>query len=247
MNELSVIILTQNEEENIKRAIESVKEISTDIVIVDSGSTDRTSAIAKKLGARVFSHKLESFAAQRNFANSKTRNKWVLSMDADEEIPDDLREEVKSTLNNPLSDAYLIPRRNIIFGKEIKHTRWSPDAHIWLYNKDQGMWEGDVHEEFVTRGRVGAVKHGKLHHSHKSVTDFLKMVNHYTNIEADIIIKSGRKSSIIHMLYYAVKSFIGRFFVKRGYLDGKHGFVLSVLMGFYRFSTWAKVWERQNI
>lgn len=246
MHKLSVVILTKNEEENIARAIQSVKPISQDIVIIDSGSTDRTLQIAEKAGARIFHNPLVSFASQRNISNAKAQHDWVLSMDADEEIPPDLQKEILLILQGPEFDAYLIPRRNIIFGREIKHTRWSPDRHVWLYDKTKGSWTGPVHEEFKTRGIVGILKHGKIHHSHKTVQEFLEMMNRYTEIEAAELVRVGRSFSMFSLIYYPVRSFIGRFFYKKGFLDGYHGFVLSMLRAFYHFTTWAKVWERTH-
>lgn len=246
MNKLSVIILTKNEERMIAQAIKSIKNLSDDIVIVDSGSEDTTVTIAKKLGAHVFERNLDSFAKQRNFANTKTQNNWVLSMDADEEIPQALVEEIKSVLEKPEYEAYLIPRRNIIFGKEIKYTRWSPDAHVWLYNKESGSWEGDVHEEWVPKTSTGFLDNGKIHHSHENVFAFVEMLNRYTDIEAERLYKHGLRPGFLLMLFWCIRSFVGRFILKRGFLDGMHGFVLSILMSFYRFVTWAKVWERSQ-
>ncbi len=241
---VSIIILTYNEEKNIQRAIDSVKKISDDIVIVDSGSIDKTLAIARQSGCRIISHALDDFASQRNRATKHTKYQWVLSMDADEEIPKDLQNEIVTRLKEPIEDAFLIPRRNIIFGKEIKHTRWSPDAHVWLYNKEKGKWVGTIHEEYVTTGSVGILMHGKLHYSHKSVREFIEMLNQYTDEEASRLYKAGNKGGLIPMFFYSARSFIGRFIIKKGFLDGYHGLVLSLLMAFYRFVTWAKVWEK---
>lgn len=246
MSNLSVIILTLNEEETIARAINSVKDISDDIVVLDSGSRDGTVKIAKQLGAHVYEHTFKNFAEQRNYANHKAKHDWVLSMDSDEEIPKSLQSEITAVLVNPINHAYLIPRRNIIFGKEIKHTRWSPDAHVWLYDKKKGKWEGTIHEEFRSTGSIGKLQHGKIHHSHRSVKDFLHMLNNYTDMEADLLVSAGAHSGIVQMIYYPVRSFIGRFIYKQGYLDGYHGFVLSILMSLYRFTTWAKVWEKEH-
>lgn len=246
MTKISIIIVTLNEERTINRAIASVKQLSDDIVVVDSGSTDNTVEIAKKLGAHTVFHVFENFADQRSFANSCTKHEWVLSMDADEEIPRELLEELQKTVQITTDSAYLIPRRNIIFGKEIKHTRWSPDAHVWLYDKTKGSWVGSVHEEWVSTESVGILKNAKLHHSHPSVSAFMDMLNRYTDIESLELYKNGTRFSMFSLLFYSTRSFVGRFLIKQGYLDGLHGFVLSSLMAFYRFTTWVKIWELQK-
>lgn len=241
-NKISVIIPTLNEENDIAGCINSAKKVSDDIVVVDSGSRDKTVVLAKKLGARVFTNQFIDFASQRNFANTKTKHNWVLSMDADERVTDNLASEIDG-LNINSYDAYLLPRLNIIFNKEIKNTRWFPDKHIWLYNKNKGSWENGLHEEFVSSGRVGSLKNHKIHHSHKSVSDFLKMTNTYSSYEAKSF--KGKYSTVSHV-WYPLRSFIGRYIYKKGYLDGMHGFVLSVLMAWYRFMVWSKIWEKQR-
>ncbi len=246
MNNLSVIILTKNEEETIGRAITSVSNISNDIVIVDSGSTDKTLKIAELLGAKFLNRRLDGFASQRNFANKNTKNNWVLSMDSDEEIPIELAMEISETIKNPSASAFLIPRRNIIFGKEIKHTRWSPDMHIWLYNKNEGTWSGDVHEEWICTSPIGVLNNAKIHHSYKTVTGFVDMINRYTEIESERLFSNGEHFSLFRMFYFSIRSFVGRFIFKLGFLDGYYGFVLSVLMSFYRLVTWIKLWEREQ-
>src|SRR3989344_1136119 len=131
INKLTSILITKNEEANIKRCLASIKDISDEIIIVDSGSTDKTLQIAKSFNAKIINKSFDNFASQRNFALSKAGNDWVLSLDADEEISQELREEISKAIETEKFDGYLIPRKNIIFGKEIKHTRWSPDKHIW--------------------------------------------------------------------------------------------------------------------
>lgn len=241
-NKISVIIPTLNEERDIVDCIVSAKKISDDIVVVDSGSNDKTVALAKQLGARVYVNRFVDFATQRNFANTKTKHDWVFSMDADERVTDSLASEINA-LRSESYDAYLIPRLNVIFNKEIKNTRWFPDKHLWLYNKKKGAWENGLHEEFVTKGSVGSLNNHKIHYSHKSISDFLKMTNNYSSIEA----KSFKgEYSVFYHVWYPLRSFFGRYFYKKGFKDGMHGFVLSVLMAWYRYMVWSKIWEKQR-
>ncbi|KKQ76346.1 MAG: Glycosyl transferase, group 2 family [Microgenomates group bacterium GW2011_GWF1_38_5] len=146
---ISVSIITLNEEKYLEKCLQSVKGIADEIVVVDSGSTDKTLDIAKKFSAKVYFRKFDNYANQKNYAVEKCTGDWILSMDGDEEIEDDLLKEVKSEILNPKSEinGYSIPRKNIIFGKFIRYTRWQPelDRHIWLWKKDLGKWMGDVH------------------------------------------------------------------------------------------------------
>lgn len=245
---LSVVIITFNEGENIRLCLHSVKDIADEIVIVDSGSTDNTIEIARKYGAKIYRREFDNYANQKNFALSKATGDWIFSIDADEEVTPDLASEIQSVTSNQSSiishSAYLIPRRNIIFGKEIKHTRWSPDKHIWLWKNGSGRWNGRIHEEVEVKGSVGELKNAKIHHSHKSVGKFISMLNKYTELEAEELIATKQKYSILKLFGAPIISFMGRYFYKKGFLDGWRGFVLSYLRAFYKFVIWAKVWEK---
>lgn len=242
---LSVTIITLNEEENIKRAIESVKFVD-EIIVVDSGSEDDTVEIAKKLGAKVFTHTFVNYADQKNFAAQKATGDWTLSLDADEEVTEELAKEIQDTLDTTEYDGFLLPRRNIILGGEIKHSRWSPDAHVWLWKKTKGKWIGKVHEELVVDGQVGNLKGAKMHYQDKSIFEFMLSLNQYTQIEAEEKFSKGVKFSLAKMMYSSLKSFLGRYFYKRGYLDGWRGFVLCTLRAFYHSLVWLKILELQK-
>ena len=243
---ISVTIITLNEEREIERCIKSVRSIADEIVVVDSGSTDRTVEFAKKLGAKVYFRKFDDYASQKNFATEKAKGDWILSIDADETVSEKLAEEIKEAIKQKAFYGYLIPRQNILLGAEIKHTRWSPDKHIWLWRKGKGRWIGQVHEEVQVEGWVGELKEGKIHYQYESVTEFLKMMNRYTDRMADEMVSQGKKFSLFMLFYAPLLSFFRRFFYKKGFLDGWRGFVLSYLMAIYRFTTWVKLWERDK-
>ena len=245
MNEkLSVVIITFNEEEDLPRCLESVKDLTAEIVVVDSGSTDKTIDIAKKFGAKVYHRDFDNYAAQKNFAAGKATGTWILSLDADETVSTGLAKEIQEVLSvDEGCDGYLIPRRNILLGAEIKHTRWAPDKHIWLWKATKGKWVGKIHEEVVVNGTVGELAHAKIHYSYKTVTEFLEMVNRYTEREAISMHERGIRFSFMNLLLEPVKSFVGRFVYKKGFLDGWRGFVLSFLRAYYKFIVWAKLWS----
>ncbi len=243
---ISAVLITLNEEKNLARCLASVVDWVSEIVIVDSGSTDETLKIAKKFGSKIYTRKFDNFADQKNFADNKATFEWILSLDADEEVTKELAREIQTSIESTDCVGFLIPRRNIIFGKEIKYTRWSPDKHIWLFKRNKGKWIGGVHEEFKVDGKVGELKNAKIHYSHPTVSDFFSMLNSYTDLEAKRKMEKGETFSLFKMFFDPMKSFLGRFIYKRGFLDGWRGFVLSYFMGIYRMVTWIKVWEKQK-
>ena len=244
---ISATLIALNEENNLPRAISSIKDLADEtILVIDPRSTDKTKEVAEKLGAKVFTREFDDFANQKNFAIGQAQGNWVLSLDCDEEIPGELASEIRKAVKLDQYNAYLIPRRNILLGREIKHTRWSPDKHIWLFKRKKGKWRGKVHEEVVVDGMVGELKNAKIHYSYESVSEFLKMMNRYTDLAADEMVEKGQKFSYFMLFLVPTLSFFRRFFYKKGFLDGWRGFVLSYLMAIYRMVTWIKVWERSR-
>lgn len=244
---LTATIIAKNEEMRLPKAINSIKDfVDETVIVVDPRTTDKTREVGQKLGAKCYLRDFDNFANQKNFAKSQARGEWILSLDADEEIPAALAGEIKKAIQSNEFDGYLIPRRNFLLRREIKHTRWNPDKHIWLFKRDKGKWVGEIHEEIELKGTVGELKNAKIHHSYKTVAEFMKMVNSYTELEAKRKVKNGERFSFFRMVFDAKKSFIGRYFLKFGFLDGWQGFALSYMMAIYRLTTWVKVWEKQK-
>ena len=245
---LSVTIITLNEEKDLARCLESVGGFADEIVVVDSGSKDKTVEIAKKFGAKVFVRKFDAYANQKNFALGKTSGDWTFSIDADEEVSPELAEEIKGAVRSDRFVAYTIPRQNIIFGKFIKHTRWDPelDRHVWLWKKGSGRWVGDVHEEVLVDGPVGALKNVKVHHQYETVSEFFDMIDRYSELEATEKTKKGTKFDLLRLFLDPFYNFCVRFFYRKGFLDGWRGFVLSYLMAVYHFNVWIKIWQKQK-
>jgi len=244
---LSATIITLNEERDLPRALQSVEKLADEVVVVDSGSSDRTVEIARKFGAKVYVRKFDNYANQKNYAAGKVRGKWILSLDADEVIPEKLAREINGAVGKKEYVAYVMSRRNIIFGREIKHSRWSPDKHIWLWQKGKGKWVGEVHEEVVVKGKVAELAEAKVHYQYEKVGEFVGMIDRYTELEAEQNVAAGEKFSWRKLGWYPVLSFCRRFFYKKGFLDGKHGLVLCYLMAIYRLVTWVKIKELGEI
>jgi glycosyltransferase involved in cell wall biosynthesis len=248
MLKISATIITLNEENYIGNCIKSLLGIASDVIVIDSGSSDDTVIIAQKLGAKVFFRKFTDYADQRNYASSKTKFNWVLSLDADEVLESELSQEISKLSNKPEFVAYSIPRKNIIFGKFIKYTRWQPelDRHIWLFNKKYAHFEGNVHEEIKTKGPVGKLKYAKVHYQYESVSDFLTMMNCYSSIEAKQKFKLGQRFSISDLIFNPFYNFLVRYFYRLGFLDGWRGLILSFLMAVYQIEVLTKIWEIQR-
>ena len=244
---ISATIITLNEEKNIRRILQSLNGVVEEIVIVDSGSQDKTIELAKEYGARIFFRKFDNFSNQKNFAVSKAEGNWILSADADEQIPQQLGEEIKKAVQSHKFVGFLMPRRNYILGREIKHSWWSPDAHIWLWKKNKGKWVGNVHEEVKVEGEVGELKNAKVNFQDKNISDFMQKNDFYATIAANDLFKKGVRFSLFHLFYDSILEFLIRFIYKFGFLDGWRGFTLSYLMAIYKISVWIKIYELQNL
>ena len=247
---LSVVIITLNEEKDLPRCLESVSGLADEIVVVDSGSTDKTVEIARSYNAKVYVRKFDNYANQKNFASNMTQGEWLLALDADEEIEPELVREIKLLFSKEKKEyiAYSFPRKNIILGKLIRYSRWQPelDRHIWLWKKGFGEWRGDVHEELVANGTVGRLKNAKIHHQYDTVKEFIVMVDRYSEIEANQRMEKGERFSYHRLFFDPLYNFFVRFIYRLGFLDGWRGFVLSYLMGIYHFIVWIKVLGMQN-
>lgn len=233
---LSVTVIAKDAAGVLPRCLGSVKDIADDIVVVvDPQTIDATAEVAKKLGARVFYHRFDNFAAQKNFAVAKARGKWILSLDADEQVSPQLAQEIRQILPTTDRAAFYIPRLNYIFGRAMRHTNWEPEAdtHIWLWRKDSGRWVGAVHEEVMVKGEVQKLKGYKIHDNYTSVEQFIAKMNDYTSREI--------------ILVNPVVDFLRRYIWHRGFLDGWHGLFLSYLMAIYHLAVWVKQWERKNL
>lgn len=207
---ISVSIIAKDKSVILPSCLESVRQVSDDVVIITNAD-----------------HQFVNFADQKNFAASKCKNNWVISLDADEELSPELISELK-TLDYKRFAAFRIPRINIIFGKEMRHTNWEPsaDTHIWLYDKTRGHWESPVHEEIVISGPVGQLRGPKIHQNYRSVEEFVDKMNNYTSRE----IKTANPFF----------DFFRRYIWHKGFLDGWHGLFLSYLMAVYHTVTWVK-------
>lgn len=239
---ISALVLAKNEAARLGRCLKSLEWVEK-IVLVDDCSTDETVKIAKQYGAEVFRRKLDDFSSQRNFGLKKIKTKWVILIDADEEVPPALKEEVLAAIGSDKYDGYFFPRANILFGKQMKNTGWYPDYRLYLFQTRKGSFRGKVHEKTVLKGKAGYLENSLIHHNFQTISQYLQKLDLYTTLEAKTRFKDGAKPGPARFLRIPAGEFFKRFFVDKGYLDGLHGFVLSLLQAFSELAVEAKIWE----
>ncbi|MBI4058683.1 glycosyltransferase family 2 protein [Candidatus Microgenomates bacterium] len=240
---ISVIILTKNEEKNIEKCIKSV-QFCDEAIVIDDNSEDKTVEMAKKSGAKVFSHSLDNdFAQQRNFGLEKAKGDWVLFVDADERISDNLKLEIGHlALDITPFNGFYLKRQDIMWGKEIKHGEQGNIKLLRLAKKNAGKWQRQVHEYWDICGKTGELKNPLQHYPHQSLTEFMNDVNFYSTLHAQQKFNDGEYSNLLHILLWPKLKFFKNWILRAGFLDGTAGFVLTVMMSWHSFFAWSKLW-----
>jgi len=238
---ITATIITLNEERKIARAIESLR-CSDEILIVDSGSTDRTVELAEKLGARVIEAGWRGFAGQKNWAAEQASHDWILSLDADEALSEALEAEIWNLKKTgPRYDAYTMPRLARYLGRWILHSGWYPDRKVRLYHRAKAKWVGDyVHESVQVAGRLGHLESNLLHFTCDSLSEHLKTMDRYTTLAAQEIAARKVKVPLARMIADPAWTFIKSYVVQRGFLDGFEGLVIAYMAAFYAFLKYSK-------
>lgn len=226
---ISVAVITFNEESNIERCLKSVVSLADEIVVVDSISSDNTVAIAQANGAKVIPQKFLGYIEQKNFAIDQCANDWVLSLDADECLSEALLENLKLIKNNPpIADAFRMSRMTSYCGQWIKHGGWYPDKKVRLINKHKARWGGiNPHDELIVKGLVKEVKGDILHYSYHSIEGHQQQAEKFSSITAEHLFHRGKKTSLFRIYVKPVVRFFRDFLLKRGFIDGKNGFIIA--------------------
>ena len=251
MAKISVVINTLNEEKNIFRVISSVKNFADEIVVCDMHSEDKTAHIAKELGARVVTHKKTNYVEPaRNFAISKATGDWIFIIDADEEAPESLLNVLKRIAGNNEADYVLIPRKNIIFGKWIRHSRWWPDYLVRFFKKGSVSWNNQIHSEPNKSGRElmleGREENALIHHNYQTVSQYLERMMRYSQIQAKNLQKEGYCFVWTDLIKKPLNEFLSRYFAGEGFKDGVHGLVLALLQAFSELIVYIRLWEEEG-
>lgn len=247
---ISAIIITKNEEENIERCLQSVRWCD-EIIVIDDRSTDKTSEIAKKIGAKVYVNPLnEDFAAQRNFGMSKAKNEWVLFVDSDEVVSDALVYEIQSAVglkdqNLRNYNGFCIIRVDFMWGVKLEHGDSSIKL-LRLGRKGSGIWRGKAHEVWEIESPIGTLINPLFHFPHKNLEEFLREINFYTDIRSRELNGKNVKSSFGKILAFPLGKFVINYFIKKGFLDGMAGLISAVTMSFHSFLVRGKLWQLQH-
>lgn len=238
---ISATIITFNEERNLPRAIESLR-CADEIVVVDSGSSDRTVEIAAKLGAHVVETAWPGYANQKNFAAEQATYDWILSLDADESLSEALEAEIWSLKKNgPQYDGYTMPRIAKYLGRWIRHSGWYPDRKVRLYHRRKAQWVGDfVHESVKLSGSVGHLESNLLHFTCDSLSEHLRTMDRYTTLAAEQLIASRVQVSWGRLILEPPWTFFRTYIVKLGFLDGVEGLAIANMAALYNFLKYAK-------
>jgi glycosyltransferase involved in cell wall biosynthesis len=244
---LSVTIITLNEEGNIRRTLESV-QWADEIIVLDSGSTDRTVSICREFTETVVHQDWLGFSRQKNAAIDRTTGDWVLSLDADEPIEPELAEEIREIMaSTGAHDGYRIPRKTFFLGKWIRHGGWYPDYNLRLFRKGKGRFEERlVHEAIKVNGSVGTTTHAIVHYAYPDLSSYLASINKYSSLAVDVMAEKGiprRKTSSLNILFRPVLTFLLKYVFRLGFLDGKRGLILNLFHSWYVFAKYAKAWE----
>lgn len=246
---LSVIIVTKNEEKNIKDCLASLSW-ANEIIIADNDSTDGTSKIAKTFTDKIYPVKKGTFSSRKNFAAQKVSGKWLFFIDADERVAPELKNEILSVIDNSKSKykVWAIPRKNIILGKEMTHGGWFPDYAIRLFKKEnfQGF-SAELHEQPKFVGELGYLKSPLIHKKHDNLTEMVDKTNEWSEIEAKLMFDAHHpKMNLIRFGTAIFREFFLRMIKNKAYRDGTEGVIYGLYQVYSRFISYAKLWEMQN-
>lgn len=247
--QISAVIITFNEEENITSCIESIEEVCDEIIIVDSLSTDKTLELANQYPkVRTFSQKWLGYIEQKNYANSLTSYNTILSIDADELLSEKLKESIKEIkeLEEDCFKVYEVSRLTNYCGSWIKHCGWYPDKKIRIFDKRSVKWQGElVHETLFLpeNTQIIPLKGDLLHYSYKSSTDHIERINKYSCLTAKEAFNRGKKSSIFDIWFRPKWRFFRDFIIKRGFLDGYAGYQVCKMSAYITFAKYIKLRE----
>lgn len=235
MRKLSVVIITLNEEDRLEDALKSCTGVADEIVVVDSYSTDKTCEIAEQYGARIFKNTFVDYGSQKNIALDYASYDWILNLDADERISDQLKNELTSFKNKTETDVdgFLINRKTAYLGKWITHSGWYPDRKLRLFKKSKSRWQGRIHEALILEGKTAHMPGDILHFTYRDITDHINRLNRYSEMQARDIVDKKKKLLYLRSLLLPPITFIRFYIWKRGVLDGLPGLVIALV------SSWA--------
>lgn len=243
----SLVVITLNEEDNIERCIRSVP-FASEVVVLDSGSSDKTQSLAKNLSAKVFEEPFRGYYLQKVRATELAQNDWILSLDADETLSPQLQKEILGVLSAPLDDvdAFSMPRLSYHLGRWIRHGGWYPDRQTRLFHRRRANWSADQVHERIRGGRVRLLNHPIHHFVFRNLSDQIDTNNEYSTLGAKGLHEKGKKFSLLKLIVKPISKFIECYVWKSGFKDGLPGFIIAVGAAYSVFLKFAKLWEMQK-
>lgn len=241
---LTVLIPCKDEERNIGLCLESVRPIADELLVADSGSTDRTLEIARSFDARIIEREYITSGDFKNWAIPQARHGWVLLLDADERATPELLTEIRETLSDPEQDGYRIYRKNFLFGKPAPRGALAHDNALRLFRRDLAHYEGpsDHGDVVIDTGRVGFLRSRLLHYSFWTWQEYDRKIERYVSLQAQQWLEAGKRASFVQMLFRPPCRFVRDYLLKLGFLDGSVGLQLAVAGAYYCFLKQARLW-----
>jgi len=244
MKKISAVLITKDEELNIRRCLESITWVD-EIIVIDSESVDNTHSIANEYGAKIYSPDWQGYGHAKQESVKHATHDWILSIDADEVVSEDLKNEIIAVLSlENCADGYLIPRKTNFMGRWINYSNWYPDHVLRLFNKTKGGFNSNlVHEAVEVEGQKKYLKNDLLHYSYPTLDEYFRKFNIYTRMGAEDLLAKGKKTSLFGIFIKPLAAFIKHYFLKKGFLDGIEGFLISFLSSVAVMVKYAKLRE----
>ena len=243
MPQLSVVIITFNEEKNIERCLQSVQGVADDVVVIDSFSIDKTESICKAYNVTFIPHTWEGYSATKNFANAQAKHNWILSLDADEALSDELKQSLLALKQLPELTTAKFNRLTNYCGSWIKHGGWYPDTKIRLFDRTITKWTGIIHEEltFSKPVDIKQLKGDCLHYSYYTLEQHYKQADNFTTIAAKDLFVQGKRVSFDKLYISPIVKFIRDYFIKLGFMDGSAGFTVARISAYATYLKYKKL------
>jgi glycosyltransferase involved in cell wall biosynthesis len=245
MDNISAVIIAKNEEANISECLKSISWVN-EIILVDAESTDKTVELSKNFTSKIFIHKWEGFAKQKEFALSKASNEWILNIDADERISPLLKDEIINLIDGDI-DGYYLRRENYFLNKRIKSCGWDNDYQLRLVRKSKThLTDRLVHEGFLVDGKTERLKNRLIHYTFTSIEKTISKINHYSSLKADELFRKKQHSGGLTIITHGLAAFFRFFIALGGYKEGVHGLIISLFNSITTLLVYMKVWELQT-
>lgn len=246
--DISVIIITLNEEKNIERCLKSLSSWASEIIVVDSASQDKTLEICKRYTHKIYVKEFLNYADQKNHALSLATKRWIFSVDADEEVTETLQQEIAQIISSTVSlNGYSVLRKSFIFQHPFRYTGTQCDRPLRLFKREKAHFVQPIHEIVQVQGKRGALSGILNHYTYPSISDYMVRFNRYTTMESDYLKTLKYHFKFSDLLLRPIWRFVDLYLLKQGFRDGVPGFIFSVLSSFYVFIKYNKYWESTNL